>query len=79
MPPDLIAWVSDPDGKEAYPIVTYTWMLLYKKYEDKNKLAALRGFIDYGLTDGQRESESLGYIPLPSSVAAKVKAAADSL
>jgi phosphate transport system substrate-binding protein len=79
MPPDLIAWVPDPDGKDAYPIVTYTWMLLYRKYEDKNKLEALRGLVDYCLTDGQRDSESLGYVPLPSAVAAKVKAAADSL
>ncbi|MEI9979681.1 MAG: phosphate ABC transporter substrate-binding protein PstS [Edaphobacter sp.] len=79
MPPDLIAWVSDPEGKDAYPIVTYTWMLLYKKYEDKNKLEALRGLIDYSLTDGQKDSESLGYVPLPPSVAAKVKSAADSL
>jgi phosphate transport system substrate-binding protein len=79
MPTDLIVWVPDPDGKDAYPIVTYTWMIVYKKYEDKNKLEALRGLIDYSLTDGQKDSESLGYVPLPPSVAAKVKAAADSL
>src|SRR5271157_6248682 len=79
LPPDMIVWVSDPAGADAYPIVTYTWMLLYKKYEDKDKLAALRGLIDYSVTDGQKESESLGYVPLPDSVAQKVKAAADSI
>ncbi len=79
MPPDLVAWVSDPEGKDAYPIVTYTWLLLYRKYEDKNELEALRGLIDYSLTEGQKDSESLGYIPLPPSIATKVKAAVDSL
>jgi len=79
LPADLIAWVSDPEAPDAYPIVTYTWMLLYKKYDNKDKLDALRGLLDYSLTDGQKESESLGYVPLPASVAAKVKAAADSI
>jgi phosphate transport system substrate-binding protein len=79
LPPDLIAWVSDPEAPDAYPIVTYTWMLLYKKYDNKEKLDALRGLLDYSLTDGQKESESLGYVPLPANVAAKVKAAADGI
>src|SRR5262245_30359413 len=50
MPADLVAWVSDPEGKDSYPIVTYTWMLFYKKYNDKAKAKALRAMIDYGLT-----------------------------
>jgi phosphate transport system substrate-binding protein len=79
LPPDLIVWVSDPDGADAYPIVTFTWMILYKKYDDKNKLEALKGLLNYGLTDGQKDSESLGYIPLPDAIVAKVKAAADSI
>jgi phosphate transport system substrate-binding protein len=79
MPADLIAWVSDPDGKDAYPIVTFTWMLFYKKYDDKNKLDAIRALINYGLTDGQKESESLGYVPLPATVVDKVKAAAGNI
>jgi phosphate transport system substrate-binding protein len=79
LPPDLIAWVSDPEAPDAYPIVTYTWMLLYKKYDNKDKRDALVGLLDYSLTDGQKESEALGYVPLPAGVAAKVKAAADSI
>jgi phosphate transport system substrate-binding protein len=79
MPPDLIAWVSDPDGKDAYPIVTFTWMLFYKKYDDKNKRDALRALINYSLTDGQKEAESLGYVPLPAKVVDKVKAAVDNI
>jgi len=79
MPADFIAWVSDPEGKDAYPIVTYTWMILYKKYDNKEKLDALKGLVDYSLTDGQKESEALGYVPLPPEVASKAKAAVDSL
>jgi phosphate transport system substrate-binding protein len=79
LPPDMIVWVSDPEAPDAYPIVTFTWMLLYKKYDDKSKLEAIKGLVDYGLTDGQKDSESLGYIPLPAAIATKVKAAADSI
>ena len=75
MPNDLIAWVSDPDSKDAYPIVTYTWLVLYKQYQDKRKAEILRDLLKYCLTDGQKDSESLGYIPLPPPVAEKAMAA----
>lgn len=76
---DLIAWASDPDAPDAYPIVTYTWLICYKKYSDKSKQQALRDLIQYGLTDGQKEAESLGYIPLPDSVVAKASAAVQNI
>lgn len=79
LPADMIVWVSDPAAADAYPIVTYTWILLYKKYDDKDKLSALKGLLDYSLTDGQKESESLGYVPLPAAVASKARAAAAAL
>jgi phosphate transport system substrate-binding protein len=79
LPADMIVWVPDPEAADAYPIVTFTWMLMYKKQPDPAKLAALKGILDYGLTDGQKESEALGYLPLPAAIAAQVKAAADSL
>ena len=41
MPDDMIAWASDPAAKEAYPIVTYTWLYVTKKY-DKKKLGRTR-------------------------------------
>jgi len=79
LPPDLIAWVPDPEAKDAYPIVTYTWMILYKKYDDKGKLTALKSLVNYGLTDGQKEAEALGYVPLPDNVVAANKAAFEAL
>jgi phosphate transport system substrate-binding protein len=79
LPADLIAWVPDPDAKDAYPIVTFTWMILYKKYDSKEKLDALKSLVAYGLTDGQKDSEALGYVPLPEEVASKGQAAVAAL
>jgi phosphate transport system substrate-binding protein len=79
IPADLIAWVPDPEGKDAYPIVTFTWMIFHKKYDNQAKAKALRALIEYGLTDGQKESEALGYVPLPPQVVSKVKAAAETI
>jgi phosphate transport system substrate-binding protein len=78
-PDNLIAWVSDPDDKEAYPIATYTWIICYKQYHDKGKFQALQNLLTYCLTDGQKESEALGYIPLPAAVADKAKAAIQNI
>ena len=75
LPEDLIVWNSNPEGAESYPIVTYTWIIAYKKYADAQKASALKDVLAYCLTDGQKVSESLGYIPLPAEVAQKVKAA----
>ena len=79
LPPDLIVWVSDPDAKDAYPIVTFTWMILYKKYDNREKLDALKSLVAYGLTDGQKDSEALGYVPLPDAVVSQAQAAVAAL
>ena len=75
----MIVWASDPESKDAYPIVTYTWLLAYKKYSDKKKHDALIDLLNYGVTDGQKDAEPLGYIPLPPQVAEKVKAAIQNI
>jgi len=79
MPDDLVVWPSDPEAKDAYPIVTYTWLLCYKQYSDKAKYEALQGLLKYCLTDGQKEAEALGYIPLPAAVAEKVRVATQNI
>ncbi|MDR3765206.1 MAG: phosphate ABC transporter substrate-binding protein PstS [Acidobacteriota bacterium] len=78
LPQSLIAWNPDPTAADAYPIVTYTWMIFYKKY-DAGKLAAVQSLIKYGLSDGQKDAESLGYIPLPQSTVDKDTAALANL
>jgi phosphate transport system substrate-binding protein len=54
-------------------------MLCYKQYNDKNKLKILQDVLAYCLTEGQKESESLGYLPLPAAVIEKVNAALKSI
>jgi phosphate transport system substrate-binding protein len=68
LPQNLRAWVTDPNGADSYPIVTYTWLLCYKKYQNPKTVDALKSVIKYGLTTGQSFSADLGYIPLPGNV-----------
>ena len=75
LPPDMRLWLSDPEGDKAYPITSYTWMMFYKKYDDPNKAAAIRKMIDYCLTEGQKMSDKMGYLPLPQNVIAEVRKA----
>ena len=79
LPADMCAWVTDPAGDESYPIVTYTWILAHKKYDDKVKSAALKSVLKWSLTDGQKLSESLFYVPLPDAVASNVLKAVDTI
>ena len=78
-PDNLIAWVSDPEAKDAYPIATYTWLICYKQYKDKAKFQLLQNLLTYCVTDGQNDSDALGYIPLPQAVADKDKAAIQNI
>lgn len=77
--PEMIGWAPDPAGEQAYPIVTYTWLILYKEYKDPKKLEALRSLLKFALTDGQKDAEQLGYIPLPQATVEKVTAALESV
>lgn len=75
IPADMRVWLSDPAGKESYPIATYTWMCFYKKYADAKKMETLKKMVVYCLDEGQKISDKAGYIPLPTNVVEKVKAA----
>ncbi|NRB06882.1 MAG: phosphate ABC transporter substrate-binding protein PstS [Richelia sp.] len=77
LPENLRAFITDPEGKESYPIVTYTWILADKKYDNPAKAKAVEAMIEYGLTEGQKVSKELGYVPLPENVVKKVAAVAD--
>lgn len=75
LPANLRIWPTDPTGTNDYPIATFTWLALYKKYPDAAKLKALKEFVTYGLTEGQKYAPELGYISLPAPVVEKAKAA----
>ncbi|MBN3896106.1 MAG: phosphate ABC transporter substrate-binding protein PstS [Nostoc sp.] len=79
LPPDLRVFISDPEGADSYPIVTYTWILAYKKYPNAGKAKAIEAAIEYALTEGQKQATALGYVPLPQNVITKVAAAADQI
>lgn len=74
--PNLIVWAPDPPGADAYPIASFTWLLIYAEQDD-NKAAALRKLVDYMLSDeAQDQADGLGYIPLPKNVRERVRKAA---
>jgi phosphate transport system substrate-binding protein len=75
MPENLRVYVPDPTGLEAYPIATFTWILLRRNYADHAKAQALRDLFAWSLGDGQDYASDLGYIPLPREVGEKARAA----
>ena len=79
LPANLRAWISDPEGPKSYPIATYTWMLFYKENKDPKKAAALRQLVEFCLTEGQKMSHQLGYIPLPENVVTVVRKSASAI
>jgi len=79
LPQDMIAWLPDPDGAKAYPITSYTWMIFRKNNADPKKAQAMREMVEYGLTQGQKMADAMGYIPLPTTVVDQVRTAAASI
>lgn len=53
--------------------------MAYQKYDNPAKAKAVEAMIEYGLTEGQKVSTELGYVPLPENVIKKVAAAADTI
>ncbi len=79
LPANLRAFEPDPDGPNSYPIVTYTWILAYKKYPKPEIAQNLKKVLQWCATTGQNFSANLGYIPLPSSVVTKVTQAINTI
>jgi len=79
IPGNLRVFLPDPEGEDAYPIVTFTWLLLHERYEDSRKGAAVKRFVDWTLTDGQGYSADMGYIPLPDAVATTARVAVNAV
>ncbi len=79
IPADMRVWLPDPEGNDSYPIVTYTWMLFYKKYQDQKKAEILRDLVRFCLHDGQKMADRLGYIPLPANVVDIVEKASHNI
>jgi phosphate transport system substrate-binding protein len=71
MPEDFRVSITNADGADAYPISSFTWILLYQNPPDKQRSAAMVGFMKWALTDGQTFAPDLGYAPLPKPVVDK--------
>ena len=63
------------EAKGAYPLSSFTWLLLYQKPADKERGRIMSDFLAWAITDGQKDAPGLGYAPLPASVVEKGKAA----
>jgi len=79
LPENLRVFVPDPKGADAYPIATFSWILLRKKYKNAETAKAVRDFFQWSLQDGQRYADDLGYIQLPATVVDKAQAAVNSV
>jgi phosphate transport system substrate-binding protein len=75
MPADFRVSITNAPGKTAYPISSFTWLLIPTPAKDPKKGKIIADFLDWMVTDGQKMTSQLSYAPLPASVVEKVKAA----
>jgi len=68
MPADFRVSITNAPGKGAYPISSFTWLLLNEKPTDTQRARTLVDFVRWALTDGLRFCGELGYAPLPAAV-----------
>ena len=71
MPEDFRVSITNAPGKGAYPISSFTWLLIPEKFTDATKRDAMKGFLKWALTDGQGLVEDLSYAKLPKAVVDK--------
>lgn len=79
IPEDFAVKVPDPEGKDAYPIVSLTYLLLYENPKDAAKAKAFNEFLKWVYNNGSSFATELGYIPLPTEISAKAVAALDTI
>jgi len=73
MPADFRVSITNAPGKDAYPIASFTWLLIPEQSKDPAKGKILADFLNWMVSDGQKMAAGLSYAPLPEAVVAKVK------
>jgi phosphate transport system substrate-binding protein len=73
MPADFRVSITNAPGKDAYPISSFTWLLIPEQSKDAAKGKILADFLNWMVTDGQKMTTALSYAPLPESVVQKEK------
>ena len=71
---DFRVSIVDAAGADSYPISSFTWILVYQKQKDAVKGKKLVDFLDWALTDGEKDAAALDYAPLPGDMASNVRA-----
>jgi phosphate transport system substrate-binding protein len=75
MPADFRVSITNAPGKDAYPISSFTWLLVPQQSKDAAKGKILVDYLNWMVTDGQKMTAALSYAPLPDSVVQKEKEA----
>jgi phosphate transport system substrate-binding protein len=75
MPADFRVSITNAPGKDAYPISSFTWLLIPAQSKDAAHGKILADFLNWMVTDGQRMTAALSYAPLPEGVVQKEKEA----
>jgi phosphate transport system substrate-binding protein len=70
MPADFRVSITNPPGKDAYPIASFTWLLFYENPSNKAQAKVMVDFMKWALGDGQKFARELGYAPLPQPIVA---------
>ena len=70
MPKDFRVSITNSPGQAAYPISSFTWILLYENPEDRNHARVMNEFMTWALSSGQPMAEALGYARLPDALVA---------
>ena len=73
MPADFRVSITNAPGKDAYPISSFTWLLIPQQSKDPAKGKILVDFLNWMLDQGESMTADLDYAPLPQSVSAKVR------
>jgi phosphate transport system substrate-binding protein len=73
IPADYRVSITNSPNKDAYPIATFTWLLIPKKSPDPSKGKIMKDFLGWMINDGENMVEALYYAPLPQDLQARVK------
>jgi phosphate transport system substrate-binding protein len=65
--------LTDPPGDDAYPVGSFTWLLVYREQPDEVKGKAIVNFLWWAIHDGQKYATDLLYAPLPAPVVKQVE------
>jgi phosphate transport system substrate-binding protein len=68
IPDDFRVSITNAPGAGAYPISSFTWLLLYKEPSDVTRSKLMVDFVKWALTDGQKFATGMGYAPVPDVV-----------